>query len=167
MKRDAGAPCMTTQSTGMAWSILTEIRQLLDALNEKGTVGSIDLRSLPMTDADREQLENLLGRGEVHAELDLAPGENIPVPESIRDLAGTSEVWETAFAGVWWIRHKGAADKIACEEIAVTAIPEILITHPVDIEAAAARLGNELSQAPVSTNLHAQDQENELEATNV
>lgn len=152
MKRDAGAPCMTTQSTGMAWSILTEIRQLLDALNEKGTVGSIDLRSLPMTDADREQLENLLGRGEVHAEL---------------DLAGTSEVWETAYAGVWWIRHKGAADKIACEEIAVTAIPEILITHPVDIEAAAARLGNELSQAPVSTNLHAQDQENELEATNV
>lgn len=152
MKRDTGAPCMTTQSTGMAWSILTEIRQLLDALNEKGTVGSIDLRSLPMTNADREQLENLLGRGEVHAEL---------------DLAGTSEVWETAFAGVWWIRHKGAADKIACEEIAVTAIPEILITHPVDIEAAAARLGNELSQAPVSTNLHAQDQENELEATNV
>lgn len=152
MKRDAGAPCMTTQSTGMAWSILTEIRQLLDALNEQGTVGSIDLRSLPMTNADREQLENLLGRGEVHAEL---------------DLAGTSEVWETAFAGVWWIRHKGAADKIACEEIAVTAIPEILITHPVDIEAAAARLGNELSQAPVSTNLHAQDQENELEATNV
>jgi hydrogenase-1 operon protein HyaF len=152
MKRDAGAPCMTTQSTGMAWSILTEIRQLLDALNEQGTVGSIDLRSLPMTNADREQLENLLGRGEVHAEL---------------DLAGTSEVWETAYAGVWWIRHKGAADKIACEEIAVTAIPEILITHPVDIEAAAARLGNELSQAPVSTNLHAQDQENELEATNV
>jgi hydrogenase-1 operon protein HyaF len=152
MKRDTGAPCMTTQSTGMAWSILTEIRQLLDALNEQGTVGSIDLRSLPMTNADREQLENLLGRGEVHAEL---------------DLAGTSEVWETAFAGVWWIRHKGAADKIACEEIAVTAIPEILITHPVDIEAAAARLGNELSQAPVSTNLHAQDQENELEATNV
>jgi hydrogenase-1 operon protein HyaF len=152
MKRDAGAPCMTTQSTGMAWSILTEIRQLLDALNEKGTVGSIDLRSLPMTDADREQLEELLGRGEVHAEL---------------DLAGTSEVWETAYAGVWWIRHKGAADKIACEEIAVTAVPDILITHPVDIEAAAARLGNELSQAQVSTDLHAKDQENELEATNV
>ena len=60
MKRDTGAPCMTTQSTGMAWSILTEIRQLLDALNEQGTVGSIDLRSLPMTNADREQLENLL-----------------------------------------------------------------------------------------------------------
>ena len=152
MKRDAGAPCMTTQSTGLAWSILTEIRQLLDALNEKGTVGSIDLRSLPMTDADREQLEELLGRGEVHAEL---------------DLAGTSEVWETAYAGVWWIRHKGAADKIACEEIAVTAVPDILITHPVDIEAAAARLGNELSQAQVSTDLNAKDQENELEATNV
>ena len=96
MKRDAGAPCMTTQSTGMAWSILTEIRQLLDALNEKGTVGSIDLRSLPMTDADREQLENLLGRGEVHAELDLAPGENIPVPESTFHTAVVCPVFRSS-----------------------------------------------------------------------
>ncbi len=152
MKRDTAAPCLSGQSTGMAWSILTEIRQLLDALSDKGTVGSIDLRSLPMTDADRVQLEELLGRGEVRVEL---------------DLAGASEVWETAYAGVWWIRHKGVGNKIACEEIAVTAIPEILITHPVDIEAAAARLGSDLSQAAVSTDLQAQDQENELEATNV
>ena len=152
MKRDTAAPCLSGQSTGMAWSILTEIRQLLDALSGKGTVGSIDLRSLPMTEADRIQLEELLGRGEVRVEL---------------DLAGASEVWETAYAGVWWIRHKGAGNKIACEEIAVTAIPEILITHPVDIEAAAARLGSDLSQAAVSTDLQAQDQENELEATNV
>jgi len=152
MKHDTAAPCLSGKSTGMAWSILTEIRQLLDALSDKGTVGSIDLRSLPMTDADRVQLEELLGHGEVKVEL---------------DLAGASEVWETAYSGVWWIRHKGAGNKIACEEIAVTAIPEILITHPVDIEAAAARLGNDLSQAPVSTDLQAHDQENELEATNV
>jgi len=151
-KRDNGAPCMTGQSTGMAWSILTEIRQLLKALSEKGEAGSIDLRSLPMTDADREQLEEILGRGEVRAEL---------------ELAGASEVWETAYAGVWWIRHKGAGDRIACEEIAITPIPEILITHPVDIEAAATRLENELSQGPAATDLHGQDQENELETSNV
>jgi len=152
MKRDSAAPCLTGKSTGMAWSILTEIYQLLDALSKNGTTGSIGLRSLPMTDADREQLEELLGRGEVRAEL---------------ELAGASEVWETTYAGVWWIRHKDARDKIACEEIAVTPIPEILITHSADIEAAAARLRRDLEQDAASGDLHTQDQENELEATNV
>jgi hydrogenase-1 operon protein HyaF len=150
-KRDNGAPCMDG-TTGMAWSVLTEIGQMLRTLAEKGEAGSIDLRSIPMTDADRDHLEEILGRGEVRAEL---------------DLAGASEVWETAYAGVWWIRHKGAGSKIACEEIAVTCIPEILLTHPVDIEAAAARLSNDLVQDLSSRHLHAQDPENELEASNV
>ena len=143
-----GAPCMTGQSTGMAWSILAEIGQLLKALAETGEPGSIALRGLPMTDADRQQLEELLGRGEVQAEL---------------DLAGASEVWETSYAGVWWTRHKGAGDRIACEEIAITPIPEILITHPVDIKAAALRIQQDLD----STELPAHDQENALEASNV
>ena len=150
--RDIGTPCLSGTSTGMAWSILAEIGQLLEALSAHGEAGSIDLRSLPMTDADREQLEQLLGRGEVQADL---------------DLAGASEVWETSYAGVWWIRHKGAGDKIASEEIAVTTVPEILITHPVDIEAAATRLKDDLSQGMAATDLPAQDQENELEASNV
>ena len=94
--RHNGASCMTNQSTGMAWSILTEIHQLLKALSEKGEAGSIDLRSLPMTDADREQLEEILGRGEVRAEL---------------ELAGVSEVWETAYAGVWWVRHRRSTNR--------------------------------------------------------
>ena len=66
---------------------------MLEALAESGQAGSIDLRSLPLSDADRAQLEELLGRGEVQAKL---------------DLAGASEVWETTYPGVWWIRHKGA-----------------------------------------------------------
>ena len=146
-KRDNGAACMSG-TTGMAWSVLTEIGQMLKTLAEKGKAGSIDLRSIPMTDADREHLENILGRGEVRAEL---------------DLAGASEVWETAYAGVWWVRHRGAGNKIACEEIAVTPIPEILLTHPVDIEAAASRIQQDLD----STDPHAQDREIELEASNV
>lgn len=150
-QRDNGVPCISG-TTGMARSVLTEIGQLLKALAEKGEAGSVDLRSIPMTDADRDQLEEMLGRGEVRAEL---------------DLAGASEIWETSYAGVWWIRHKGAGNKIACEVIAVTCIPEILLTHPVDIEAAAARLSNDLVQELPSRHLHAQDPDNELEATNV
>ena len=139
---------MTGNSTGMAYSILAEIGQLLTALSEHGEEGAINLRSLPMTDADRSQLEEILGRGEVQAEL---------------DLAGASEVWETSYNGVWWIRHKGAGDKIATEEIAVTPVPEILMTHPADIAAASRRIRQDLDSAGAQSH----EQKNEWEARNV
>lgn len=134
MPRDSAAPCLSEHATGMALSVLTEIHQMLEALAESGQAGSIDLRSLPLSDADRAELEETLGRGEVQAQM---------------DLAGESEVWETTYPGVWWIRHKGAGGKIATEEISVCRIPEILKTHPVDIEAAAARLEQELETTHV------------------
>lgn len=134
MKRDSAAPCLSDRATGMALSVLSEINNLLDTLAATGEAGSIDLRSLPLSDVDREQLEEVLGQGEVRVEM---------------DLAGKTEIWETTFPGVWWIRHRGAADKIATEEIAVCRIPEILMTHPVDIEAAAGRLRAELETTNV------------------
>jgi hydrogenase-1 operon protein HyaF len=145
---------MTGHTTGMAYSILAEIGQLLTALSERGEAGAIDLRSLPMTDADRGQLEEILGRGEVRAEL---------------DLAGATEVWETSYNGVWWIRHKGEGDKIATEEIAVTSMPEILMTHPVDIAAASRRIRQDLDSAGVQSQeqKHELGQKNEWEARTV
>jgi hydrogenase-1 operon protein HyaF len=134
MLRDSAAPCLSDRATGMALSVLAEASRLLETLASTGEAGFIDLRSLPLSDADRSQLEDVLGRGEVQAEL---------------DVAGKSEVWETSFAGIWWIRHRGAGDKISTEEIAVCRIPEILITHPVDIEAAASRLREELETTDV------------------
>jgi hydrogenase-1 operon protein HyaF len=129
MTRHSGAPCLSDRATGMAMSVLAEVSRMLETLSESGQPGSIDLRSLPLNEVDRAQLEELLGRGELQAQL---------------DLAGESEVWETTYPGVWWIRHRGAGGKIASEEISVCAIPEILITHPADIEAAAGRLREEL-----------------------
>jgi hydrogenase-1 operon protein HyaF len=102
---------------------------MLEALAADGTTSSIDLRSLPLTDADRQQLEEMLGRGEVSAEL---------------EVAGRSSIWETAYAGAWWVRHRGAGDKISSEEIMVCPIPEILITHAADIESAAHRIKQEM-----------------------
>ena len=129
MPRDSVAPCLSDRATGMALSVLSEITNLLEQLAKTGEPASIDLRSLPLSDVDRQQLEEVLGHGEVTLEL---------------ELAGKTEIWETTFPGVWWIRHRGAADKIATEEIAVCRVPEILMTHPVDIEAAAGRLRAEL-----------------------
>ena len=134
MARASAAPCLSDRATGMALSVLAEIGRMLEALSESGQAGAIDLRSLPLSDVDRAQLEEVLGRGEVRVEL---------------DIAGESEVWETTYSGVWWIRHRGADSKIATEEISVCAIPEILITHPVDIKAAAGRLREELETTHV------------------
>ena len=89
----------------------------------------ISLRNLPMTDADRQQLEELLGRGEVRADL---------------EVSGHSEVWETGYPGVWWVQHQDPDGTLACEEISITPIPEILLTHPVDMQTAASRLEREL-----------------------
>lgn len=137
MPRDPRASCLDHTLTGMALSVLTEVARLLQSLAASGQPGAIDLRSLPLTDADRRQLEELLGRGEVHAEL---------------DLAGRSEVWETAYPGAWWVRHRGVGDKIATEEIAVCTVPDILLAHPADIDAAARRLQHDLTtqQAPAA-----------------
>lgn len=142
-----GAPCQTSQLTGMAHSVMAEVARLLEALANDGQTGSIDLRSLPLTDADRQQLEELLGRGEVVAEL---------------EVAGRSSVWETAYPGAWWIRHRGAEDKISSEEIAVCPVPDILVTHAADIESAATRLrrvldGDVAAHAPPTSQAEAFD----------
>jgi len=120
----------------MAWSVLSEIGALLGRLAERGETASIDLRSLPLTGADRAQLEELLGHGEVSASL---------------DLMGRSEIRETGLAGVWWIRHMGAGDVVSSEEIAITAVPDILQSHPADIEASAQRLQQTLQELPEQT----------------
>jgi hydrogenase-1 operon protein HyaF len=137
MPRDDRATCLDATTTGMALSVMAEVCRLLEALAASGQPGAVDLRSLPLTDADRQQLEDLLGRGEVRADL---------------ELAGRSEVWETAYPGAWWVRHLGADDRIASEEIAVCPVPEILQAHPDDIRAGARRLSQDLAalQAPAA-----------------
>jgi len=72
MKRASAAPCLSDRATGMALSVLAEIGRMLETLTESGQADAIDLRSLPLSDVDRAQLEEVLGRGEVRAELDIA-----------------------------------------------------------------------------------------------
>lgn len=109
----------------LAEAVLTEVAELLERFVATGETGAIDLRGLPMTDADTQRLEELLGRGEVHAQL---------------EVVGHSEVRETAYSGVWWVRHRGTDARVAAEEIVVTRVPAILMTHEDDARAAAERL---------------------------
>jgi hydrogenase-1 operon protein HyaF len=126
----------------MAFAVLAEVGRLLAALADLGATGAIDLRSLPLTASDREQLEALLGRGEVRAEL---------------ELSGRSELWETAYPGAWWIRHLGADGRVATEMIAVCPVPDILAAHPADIQAGARRLLRHLEQEGSSASSDQQD----------
>ncbi len=115
--------------TGMADSLLREIAEHLHGLTSTGECAAIDLRSLPITAADRSELEERLGHGDI---------------EALLTAAGTSEIWETRYAGVWWVRHLGAGGKVAAERIEITTCPEILTSDAADVAAASRRLAEEL-----------------------
>lgn len=112
-------------------TLAREIAEALEAHVRDATPSAIDLRGLPMSDDDRTALEAWLGEGEVKATL---------------DVAGRSEVRETRFAGVWWVRHYGGGDRIATDRIEITALPDILRADAVDIAAALRRLNDELDE---------------------
>lgn len=111
--------------TGLARAIEREILQHLEAMASDGTEAVIDLRSLPMSSADRTELEAELGRGEVSAKL---------------SAMGSSEIWETHFPGVWWVRHRDRSGRVIAEQVEITLLPEILRSDPADVRAGAVRM---------------------------
>ena len=118
--------------TGMADAILNEVASLAKLSCKSGEPASIELTAMPLTRRDREAIETRLGRGEVAATI---------------DAAGRSEVWETAYAGVWLVRHLGLDDRVATETIEICPAPKFLFSHPDDRRAAAARLTEDLRAA--------------------
>ncbi len=122
---------MAHDPTPLVESLLHEIAGLLADLAATGQGARIDLLGLPIGPAGRAALAERLGRGEVEAAL---------------DAGGTSEIWETGFAGVWWVRHFGADDRLATEQIEITTVPTILLSQPEDIAIAASRLAAGLAQ---------------------
>ncbi len=114
--------------TGMAESLLQEVARLLERLAGSGETSAIDLRSLPMTEGDRNELAERLGSGEVRI---------------LFDVAGTSEAWETAYAGVWWVRHLDAAGRVAAERIEIAPLPEMLEADAADIAVSARQIRDE------------------------
>ena len=104
----------------------------VEALTERGTSGIIDLRAMPITPGDYGVLEEVLAEGEVKATI---------------DAAGLTEVRETLYPGVWWIRHRNEAGEVVGEFIEVTASPEILKSPMDDVQEGLADLAALLEQA--------------------
>lgn len=120
-----------TARTGNERAVLAEVRSHLDRLAETGESSAIDLLALPLSDADRAWLREVLGRGEVRAEV---------------DAAGVSEVQETDLAGVWWVTHRDAGERTVAELIEITLLPEILRAATADVAAARDRLDRLLAE---------------------
>jgi hydrogenase-1 operon protein HyaF len=117
------------QLTGQAEAVLREVATLLERLTSHGEQGSIDLRSLPLSAADRSWLRERLGKGEVS--ISLAAG-------------GASSLTETGLAGVWWVEHRDEQDEMCGEFIEVAAVPALVAAHPEDMASALARLRSSL-----------------------
>jgi hydrogenase-1 operon protein HyaF len=106
-------------------AILTELADGLERLAANGETALIDLRSLPMSPADREELLAVLGDGEVTATL---------------DAQGVSTLRETAVAGLWWTLHRDQTGAVTAELLEVALAPQILAAHPQDVALAAVQL---------------------------
>lgn len=130
MNADCGHPA---PAASLADAVFAELAHALVRLAETGEETVIDLRSLPFGPTDLAALAERLGTGEVTCTL---------------EVAGRSEVRETGFAGIWWVRHFGAGDEIAAEEVQVTRIPEILVSHPDDVAFAARRIADAVAASP-------------------
>jgi hydrogenase-1 operon protein HyaF len=116
--------------SGNAAALLQEISTLLSRLLENGETGSLDLKSLPLTAADRLWLSEQLGEGEVEIAL---------------EVAGPSTIRETALPGVWWITHRGQGGKVLSEFIEVTRMPDIVLPAVEDIRDGLKRLCGRIS----------------------
>jgi hydrogenase-1 operon protein HyaF len=106
-------------------AILCELVSLLERLVEGDTAGAIDLRSLPMSPADRAELQRVLGEGEVQATV---------------NAQGLSKVRETRVSGVWWVEHFDQQGDLTAELIEVGRVPAILTSASDEIAASARHL---------------------------
>ncbi len=119
------AAAQVPATTGNVSLILNELRHALSRLVATGETTAIDLRSLPLTDADMTRLDAALGQGEVRVDL---------------TGIGESQVFETRFAGVWRVTHFDTEGAVAAALIEVTEFPDILRSQAGDVRAGLRRL---------------------------
>lgn len=117
--------------TGNAQAVLREVETLLDALLRTGEGGTVDIRGLPLSAADRRWLLEQLGKGEVEIHM---------------DIGGRSCILETALPGVWWIEHRDERDNPVGEYIQVAYVPELISAHPDDVESGLDHLRTRISE---------------------
>ena len=122
--------------TGNVQPLLHELRHALARLESIGEETAIDLRGLPLAPGEEAKIEEVLGIGEVRAEI---------------DALGITTVQETAFSGIWMVTHRNTENEIVARFVEVCRMPEILRAQPEDIQRSVIRLEQSLSgEAPAT-----------------
>ena len=121
----------TAENAHNAVPVLNEIRHALTKLATTGETTTIDLSSIPFGAEDRQQLLDVLGRGEVDATI---------------DAMGPTLVRETAFPGVWLVEYFDADEREIGTHIQITRLPALLATPEDDVAESAASLAARLAR---------------------
>lgn len=118
-------PRRDSSPTPNVQALLNEIATHLETLLERGEANSIDLRGLPLMPGEFEALRDALGRGEISVSV---------------SALGEAEIYETAFPGVWWSRHRDENGDTVAELIEICLQPAMLASHPADVAAGLGQL---------------------------
>lgn len=116
-------------ASGNITPLLHEIRHALRRVAQGGEGTTIDLGSLPLAPGEDKRIEDLLGQGEVRAEL---------------SALGPTVVQETHYPGVWFITHRNTEQEVVARFIEVTRMPELLLAQSEDMRRAVSELDSKL-----------------------
>jgi hydrogenase-1 operon protein HyaF len=128
---DSQAQVNTLSPVANAVLVLHEIRYALTRLLESGQETTIDLRNLPLGPVGINHLLDVLGNGEVEANL---------------NALGTSRIRETRFPGVWLVEHFNTDEQPVGRFIEVTYVPSLLPSQPEDVRSGWQVLAEELGK---------------------
>lgn len=120
-----------SENVSMLLPILHELLEKHKTLLSSGQSHILDLRHEPLNLKEIAALKELLGQGEISANL---------------TALGSTNISETSISGVWWVTHYNPDGKIMSEFIEITTCPEMLKTHTHDVEPAQVRLQDKLTQ---------------------
>jgi hydrogenase-1 operon protein HyaF len=124
VKLDNGPGAPGSEPTGLANALLREIADHLLTVSQGGDRRVVELTNLPLNESDIQLLQEKLGRGEVEARI---------------NAAGPTEVFETSFPGVWWVKYLGEDEHVITQQLEIGTVPLILEAHREDIRASAER----------------------------
>ncbi len=100
-------------------------------LVETAECTTIDVNGLPLSEAEQEDLQTFLGKGEVFVHL---------------NAIGASEIYETATPGVWWVAHRNEEQVVISCFIEICPVPAVVQSQPRDIQQGLAHLRERLHE---------------------
>jgi len=120
-----------SDAESMLLPFLNEMAGKLKTLMSSGQNGIFDLNREHLTSADIDDLRNILGRGEIDANL---------------NTLGKTNIRETSIRGIWWITHYNEQGSVISECIEITTCPDLLKTFPDELDSALAGLQHKISE---------------------